>query len=92
MKNGTVSQGDSFLRIRIDKTSPVPVYAQIGEAISQHGRIVCIIAVKKVIDRGLDECEFCRPTTLDRSCQLRGRAFGEIDANSRFHCLDSLKA
>jgi len=33
MKNATVRQGDSFLRIRIDKTSPVPVYAQIGEAI-----------------------------------------------------------
>ena len=33
MKTPTDTQDDTFLRIRIDKNSPVPAYAQIGEAI-----------------------------------------------------------
>jgi GntR family transcriptional regulator len=33
MRQTINGQGDPFLRIRIDKSSPVPAYAQIGEAI-----------------------------------------------------------
>jgi len=59
--------------------------AQLSDAIGQRDRIVRIVRIKKVTDRGLDKRGLRRPTALGGGRQSRCGAFGEIDANPRFH-------
>jgi hypothetical protein len=65
--------------------------AQIGEPTRQYDSIRCVVGSEKPIDRGFDERGFCDFATLGGYRQPRGCSFGEIDADSGFHCGSSLK-
>jgi hypothetical protein len=85
-------KGDNFTdnsEVAIELTD---LTAQIGEAVCQHDGIVSVVAVKKAIDRSLDQGGFRRLTTLRRRCQSHRGALGEIDTHSRFHHRPSLKS
>ena len=64
---------------------------QSGE-VARHGRGIAgvVVRAKVAIEGCFDERRFCGTGTFGRFGQPRGRAFGEINADSGFHERDLL--
>src|SRR5258708_24582026 len=76
---------------RLARDSEIAI--ELLELAAQSGEVTChcrgiadiVVRAKETVEGCFDERRFCGTGIFGRFCQPRSHAFGEINANSRFH-------